>query len=277
MQTAVYLPSSPTTPHALNYASPPSCSHPHSPLRSSPLASPTSSPAANASARRRLQYKANAFSSPVSLRAADKYANSPRQRRRPSAALFVEGSSSSGRSNSRPEKSATAAAGAPTEEPPRNALLRERLKARCIERAQRKRERAIARGSRHLSSEPSSDGMEDMMDEDSEDEESMLNDELFRRIVESAKRKERHGYRLSYALEVGSSFDPEIDDTEDWGEELLGNTVSTEPQDLLDEELEAYAAEAELNLDDLPVEDIFSLSDFEDGGPSAMDEDVDMD
>ena len=166
----------PATPHR-SFPSPTSYSH--APLHSSPLASPTSSPAANASARRRLQYKANAFSSPVSLRDAGKYANSPSQRRRPSAGLFVEGSSSSsGRSNPLPQKSPTAAPGAPTEEPPRNTLLRERLKARCIERAQRKRERAIARGSRQLSSEPSSDGMEDMMDEDSENEESMLNDEV---------------------------------------------------------------------------------------------------
>ncbi len=48
-----------------------------------------------------------------------------------------------------------------------------------------------------------------------------------------------------------------------------GGPISTTPDDLLAEELEAYAAEAELNLDDLDVNEIFSLSDFED-------DDVDM-
>ena len=67
---------------------------------------------------------------------------------------------------------------ATTEEPPRQVFLRERLKTRCLERAVEKRERAKARGKRHLSSEPSSDGMDEMMEEDDEDEESMLNDEV---------------------------------------------------------------------------------------------------
>ena len=53
-------------------------------------------------------------------------------------------------------------------------------------------------------------------------------------------------------------------------------SYSTEPGDLLDEELEAYAAEAELGLDDLNVEDIWSLSDFEDFDPTAQD-DMDTD
>ncbi|PIL27588.1 hypothetical protein GSI_10739 [Ganoderma sinense ZZ0214-1] len=100
----------------------------------------------------------------------------------------------------------------------------------------------------------------------------MLNDELFRRIVESAKRKQRHAYRLSYAYDVGSSFDPDMEDPQSWETELNGPTpLSTEPDDLLDEELEAYAAEAELNLDDLQAGDIWSLSDFDDLDPPAPD------
>ena len=39
----------------------------------------------------------------------------------------------------------------------------------------------------------------------------------------------------------------------------------------IDEELEAYAAEAELNLDDLQAEDIWSLSDFDDVDPPVPD------
>ena len=49
-------------------------------------------------------------------------------------------------------------------------------------------------------------------------------------------------------------------------------TVPTDPYDLDEEEIAAYAAEAELNLDDLVPEDIFSLSDYED----ALDADVKM-
>ena len=183
MQAAVYLPSSPTTPHRLSYTSPTSYAHP--PLRSSPLASPNSSPTADAHARRRSQYKANAFSSPVSRRTSDAYA----QQRRRSNGGFVQGSS-------------TQATSAPTEEPPRKAFLRERLQARCLERAQKKRERAIAQGRRHMSSEPSSDGLEDMMDEDDEDEENMLNDEVRR----SCRCHSCRAGRLTHCAAVVSSY-----------------------------------------------------------------------
>ncbi|KAI0659235.1 hypothetical protein C8Q70DRAFT_986435 [Cubamyces menziesii] len=155
MHTIVY----PSTPSRSSYSSP--HGYAHIPLRSSPLASsPVSSPAAHASARRRTQYKSNPFNSSAPQRVRDSEA----QRRRASTARsFTEGSSSGA---------------VPTEEAPRKAFLRERLKARCIERAARKRERAVAKGSRHLSSEGSSDGVDEMMDEDDEDEEVMLNDEV---------------------------------------------------------------------------------------------------
>ncbi|EJF63758.1 hypothetical protein BD309DRAFT_1002264 [Dichomitus squalens] len=261
MQAAVCLP--PTTPTRSAYSSPTNYSHP--PLRSSPLASPASSPAARAEARRRSHYKANPFSTPASHRSRDTHAQESRRRSSYTPSIFVQGSSTQGASSS-----------APTEEPPRKTFLRERLKARCLERAAQKRERALARGSRHLSSDRSSDGIDEMM-EDDEEEEVMLNDELFRRIVDSAKRKERHAYRLSYAYDVGSSFDPDMEDPQSWETELNGSKpYSTEPDDLLEEELEAYAAEAELNLDDLQVEDIWSLSDYEDFGPTTQD-DMDTD
>ncbi len=157
MQAAVYMP--PTTPKRSPYASPTGYSHP--PLHSSPLASPASSPAASAQARRRLGYKANPFNTP---RSRDTPTHESRRRTTPTANTFVQGSSSAG----------TPA----TEEPARKAFLRERLKARCLERAAKKRDRALARGRRHLSSDPSSDGIEEMMDEDDEGEDTMLNDEV---------------------------------------------------------------------------------------------------
>ncbi|KAI0777760.1 hypothetical protein BD413DRAFT_519350 [Trametes elegans] len=258
MQAAIFL--SPKTPTRPTYTSPTGYSH--IPLRSSPLASPTSSPAANASARRRSQYKATPSSSSAPQRMRDMEAQ-----RRYLSAPRVDASASNSKSSA-----------PPTEEAPRKAFLRERLKARCIERAAQKRSRAVARGSRHMSSDGSSDGVDEMMDEDDEDEDSMLNDELFRRIVDSAKRKERHAYRVSYACDVGSSFDPDMEDPGSWESELQNSAAvgSVTPDDLLDEELEAYAAEADLNLDDLPIDEIFAFSDYEDGGPSGPDDDVDM-
>ena len=89
---------------------------------------------------------------------------------------------------------------------------------------------------------------------------------------------------------MGSSFDPDMEDPERWENELHStlfrrgvmlyshdhgtepSPVSTEPEDVDEEEIAAYAAEAELNLDDLHPEDIFSLSDLDD----VLDEDVDM-
>ncbi|EIW55638.1 uncharacterized protein TRAVEDRAFT_59907 [Trametes versicolor FP-101664 SS1] len=248
----------PATPSRSSFGSPTTYSH--IPLRSSPLASPGSSPAASASARRRSQYKSTPFSSSAPQRVRESEA----QRRRSSGHGHGEGSSSGA---------------VPTEEAPRKAFLKERLTARVIERAAKKRERAVQRGSRHLSSDARSDGADEMMDEDDEDEDTMLNDELFRRIVESAKRKQRHAYRLSYADDVGSSFDPDMEDPHSWEEDMEesqgSKTTYVSPDDLLDEELEAYAAEIDLNLDDLPIDEIFGHSDYEDDTLPA-DQDVDM-
>ena len=46
--------------------------------------------------------------------------------------------------------------------------------------------------------------------------------QLFRRIMRSAKHKKTHSYRVSYALEVGSSFDPDMEDASAWESELRG-------------------------------------------------------
>lgn len=70
----------------------------------------------------------------------------------------------------------SASAAAPTEEPPRKAFLRERFRARCLERAQRDRERKI-RGRRGAMSEASSEPDEEMADDEEGDEE-MINDEV---------------------------------------------------------------------------------------------------
>ena len=44
--------------------------------------------------------------------------------------------------------------------------------------------------------------------------------------MDNAKRKKRHVYRLSYAYEVGSSFDPDMEDVGQWENELHGAPYS---------------------------------------------------
>jgi hypothetical protein len=40
--------------------------------------------------------------------------------------------------------------------------------------------------------------------------------------MESVNRRQQHSYRLSYATEVGSSFDPNLEDADAWERELAG-------------------------------------------------------
>ncbi|KAG6813900.1 hypothetical protein H0H92_005749 [Tricholoma furcatifolium] len=253
----------------------------YQPLNSSPLASSPSRPDdvdSPLSARRRLQFKSRTPSTPVP--------SSSRVRER--------GVGSSGGSVFRDR-------GVPPPLDPQKTLLREKFRARCFERAAKARERAIQ--GRRSFGEPSSDGFDEVMDaeDDVEDDEDIMQDELFRRIVQHANRRTRHSYRLSYADEVGSSFDPNLENVEEWESELItpgptssqqavGRSLDEEeltPEDLDDEELEAYAEEcvrraALADFEDLPEEELFSLSDVEDlAHPSslhdALDDDIEMD
>ena len=114
---------------------------PYTPHKSSPLAgsfSPTSSPVSAAQARRRSQYKSTAPSSSHS-RAAKSSSHAYKTRASSvRTRLFVSGTEGE-------------------EESQRNTLLRERFKARYIERAVRAREQKIKQG-RHWGTGPSSDG-----------------------------------------------------------------------------------------------------------------------
>ncbi|KAK7683212.1 hypothetical protein QCA50_013885 [Cerrena zonata] len=218
------------------------------PLNSSPLASsPASSPVSAAQARRRSQYKTHATSTPSASRSRQ---STRRDTNRNHAS-----------SNSR---ALTATPTTISADENRKTLLRERFRSQCLERAQKDRQRRID-GKRRMSSEYSSDGPDDMMDFDgSEDEDAILNDELFGRIMSSVKRKQQHQYRVSYAQEVGSSFDPDFDDVTEWENELREEPQLAAPEDPEEEELAAYIEEYELGLGDLPYDEIFSLSDLED-------------
>jgi hypothetical protein len=139
------------------------------------------------------------------------------------------------------------------DETPQKAFLRERFKAKCIERAQRSRERVV-KGKRFAGSDTSSDGFDEMMDcveDEDDDDDDVMQDEvclshfclvlkflfcslenptqLFRRIVQNTERIRKHSYRLSYNFEVGSSIDPNMEDVPGWEAELQG-TYTVTPQ-----------------------------------------------
>lgn len=40
--------------------------------------------------------------------------------------------------------------------------------------------------------------------------------------MQSTNHKKKHSYRVSYAIEVGSSFDPDLEDASTWESELQG-------------------------------------------------------
>ncbi|KAG6901924.1 hypothetical protein C0995_006635 [Termitomyces sp. Mi166 len=276
MLTGLHFPSTPSS------ATPVKCAQAgpsYRPLNSSPLApkfetpsSPDDSPVA---ARRRLQFKSRTPSTPLPSSSSRAYAR----------AIGSSGGSVFDGGKTLPPLD------------PQKAFLREKFKVRCFERAAKARERAV-KGKRYLS-EPSSDGFDEVMDDDEEeDDDAIMADELFRRIVNHSNRKARHSYRLSYAEEVGSSFDPDLEDPEEWENELTASgsgrsslDVSEDaeeptPDDLDDEELEAYAEEyarraALADFEDLSQDELFSLSDVEDlmhsnNSHGAVNEDVDM-
>ncbi|TFY56129.1 hypothetical protein EVG20_g9049 [Dentipellis fragilis] len=247
-------------------------SHSHSPASSSPLA-PLSSPSSSAQARRRSQYKA-IFTPPSSTP------------RRPSQSAQPRTPSKSSPSIAR---TLFHTASDHDDEPPRNKFLRERFKARCLERAQKARDARVRKSRRW---DLSSEGDMDMEDADADgaesDDEFVLNDEpcrvvsaqLFRRIMASASRQRTHAYRVSYQQDVGSSIDPDMEDISEWERELRGPepSSSTTPKpvvdldeaDLPDElddtaaaELAAYAEECEL-WDELGADDdLFALSELD--------------
>jgi len=128
----------------------------------------------------------------------------------------------------------------------------------------------------------------------------ILYEQLFRRIMQNVNHKQRHSYRLSYADEVGSSLDPDMEDVSRWEHQLLGKcpplipdfflnvsqqltepTTSTShpppnpsvpeltPEEFEDEELAVYADEyvrraAEDDFGDIPEDVLFGWSDMED-------------
>lgn len=128
------------------------------------------------------------------------------------------------------------------------------------------------------------------MDSDEEnDEDTALNDELFRRIIASASQKHRYSYRLSFQNEFGSSIDPDLEDIAAWEHSLQGDNSPVvyesdfPPSEFDEEEIAeraAQAEEAELWADlelEVGAHDVLSFGDVLDTGTQGnRDEDVDM-
>ncbi|KAG8688168.1 hypothetical protein FRC11_005948 [Ceratobasidium sp. 423] len=100
------------------------------------------------------------------------------------------------------------------EESPQKQLARERLKARCMQRVEQDRSRALARarGQRPNfgTSEASSEAGDMDMDDDDDEE---VDEETLRRIMISTNRRALHRHRVSYEIEVGSDIG-EVDEME---------------------------------------------------------------
>ncbi|KAI5997286.1 hypothetical protein F5J12DRAFT_906995 [Pisolithus orientalis] len=175
---------------------------------------------------------------------------------------------------------------------PTKSFLRERFQARCREHARKARQRAVSERRGSMGSSDAGLYFDDEMDCDAEEtDEDVLQDELFRRIVESANHRARHAFRLSYSLEVGSSFDPDLEDVSVWESELRGSVHAQhlthhDPEEELVAYAEEYAALADFADIDLSAEEFSSWSDVEDdslGRPQAertvadqYDQDMDM-
>ncbi|KAL1674471.1 hypothetical protein EV122DRAFT_282047 [Schizophyllum commune] len=260
-----------STAHVAIPTTPPSSSRlmqsrrpPYQPLNSSPLANSAELPSfGHCSERRRSQYKATGPTTPSNSR-------TPLP---PSASgggsVFLSGGSGSRKLfvNSSPS------------EDPQKAFLRDRFKAKCLERAAQARRRSINKR-RYASSEPSSDGFDldmDMDDDEDEEDEEIMNDEFFRRVVAFDNCKDKRSFDRWYAREFGTD-DPHA--MERWAEEeaeAAANAAEEEltPEDLEQAELEAYAEELanQGGWDDPPAEHPSSDADM----IHDMDMDVDMD
>ncbi|KAJ1301912.1 hypothetical protein OPQ81_000752 [Rhizoctonia solani] len=146
----------------------------------------------------------------------------------------------------------------PGEESPQKQLARERLKARCMQRVEQDRSRALARarGQRPnfgMSEASSEAGDMDMGEEDDEE----VDEETLRRIMISTNRRALHRHRVSYEIEVGSDIG-EADEME----AAFGMTPEVEeiPEDF-DIEYDDPAAEYEAYLESTQPSEVQSPSD----------------
>ncbi|PBK83134.1 hypothetical protein ARMGADRAFT_1170669 [Armillaria gallica] len=141
------------------------------------------------------------------------------------------------------------------------------------------RESAVKR-KRHTGSD---NVFDDAMDDDKEEaEDEVVKDEFYHRIVEHANCRTQYAYKLSYANEVGSSLDPDMEDPGVWEDELhepeaqsLPRWEELTPEEREIAELQAYADEcsrqaALADFEGIP-EEFWDDSDLDEGEVDAMD------
>ncbi|CAE6435112.1 unnamed protein product [Rhizoctonia solani] len=143
-------------------------------------------------------------------------------------------------------------------ESPQKQLARERLKARCMQRVEQDRSRALARARGQRPnfgmSEASSEAGDMDMNEEDDDE---IDEETLRRIMISTNRRALHRHRVSYEIEVGSDIG-EADEMEAaFG---MNPEVEQVPEDF-DIEYDDPAAEYEAYLASTQASEVQSASD----------------
>jgi len=112
----------------------------------------------------------------------------------------------------------------------------------------------------------------DCDDDEEESDDVVMQDELFRRIMQSTNHKKNHSYRVSYALEVGSSFDPDMEDPSTWESELQDHKSSgtgPTPDDSEEEGLLEYAEKCAALADFADLDLTADDSDFDDLSPDV--------
>ncbi|KAF5350796.1 hypothetical protein D9758_010356 [Tetrapyrgos nigripes] len=270
MQTSSPSSYSPSTPHHSKKRS--LYQKSYTPLNSSPLAQsthdqtsspPNSSPISEAQTRRRSQYKSRSLRSSVSPAAGS--TGSPVYRMTPD---------SHGANVSPPSMLRAAYSGGMASQSETHAVLRDKFRFRCMERAERSRRKAVE------SKRRARDGDDVFMDDGGDDEETdeqLMSDEFYRRIMTNTNLQDRRKALKTFYDHCGS-IDPDMEDAGEWEYHLNGFQPSTwspgssteelSPEELERAELEAYAEQCEMqaafaDFEDVPLEELFSLDDVE--------------
>jgi len=138
----------------------------------------------------------------------------------------------------------------PHEESTHEVFLRDRMKAKCVEKLSKDRAKARLKkyGDAHQGSSSDGDLSSDMEMEDEGIDE--LDDPMLQRVMAAETRRERHRQQYLFERQVGSSFDPDIEDMDAW--ETYSDDEDV-PDDVFDDAHEFELADYEEHID--PPED----------------------
>ncbi|KIO31926.1 hypothetical protein M407DRAFT_122155 [Tulasnella calospora MUT 4182] len=129
---------------------------------------------------------------------------------------------------------------APAPEPPVNGFLRDKIMAKCAERVAKDREKAKKREKRKYASSSSEAGSSDVeMSSDGEDEDDAkdeVDDSLYLRLMADQNRRDRHNQMYLFERQVGSSFDPDIEDLAEWEEDERPQEAPEDLEDYFDDD-----------------------------------------